>query len=463
MKIRHLTLVTLLALTLALSYSCSLTYKMQRKQYHAQLQHTPKKVQNKIQMERDSILDAQLSRDSINDNVTTIRNGLLFGNSKSSWVEDEDGAMVSVNIDRVSVVGKARTLAERDGKVEIDFMIIFPKELQGESQNILIKPFLIRGDERIALNELQIRGGLFSKLQDRNYWRYYKFRNQVMARTGGEIQDQDSIKLQRAFERFIDHPYLTQARFDSITKGSETVTYLYREKVKTEQDTKKLMITLAGQIQALDGSQYFMPPSDTITFYISSMLSFVEQRERYIKKVIEKYASVEDKAFLNFQVGKTNLIDTLGDNKAELNKIGLLMKEILIQNEYHVDNITLTAGSSPEGNEQSNFWLSRGRAESIKHYLTTRFDYPEMDTLLKVRWVGEDWGELINRIKADETIDAQRAILDILGNETLTPDAREGKVRERFPKQYKYMLNNIYPKLRSVKFTYALRRVGMIK
>lgn len=451
------------ALLLALCYSCTVTSQIQRKQFTAQVRHTPKQVQNRMQMERDSALNAQMRRDST-QSTTSTKASFTIGGASDNWEDDgQGGRMLNINIEKVSITARSRMLAERDGRVEIDFLIVFPKELQGESQNIVITPYLLKGDTTKALSELQIRGGLFSKLQDRNYWQYYKYRNTIMERCGGNPSDEDSVRLQRAFERFVEHPYLTQARFDSITKGKETVTYIYKEQVNTEDDTKKLFITLSGHIQALDGSVYYMPPSDTITFNISSVLAFVENRERYVKNIISKYASVEDRGFLSFKVGKTELIDTMGDNGAQLSKITTLMQEILYQNEYHVDNILLTASSSPEGAAQSNLALSRGRAESLRGYLRKKFDFPEMDTLLKVNWIGEDWAELRRRVEADESIENKRAVIEIIGDEKGDPDARERKLRDKMPKQYKYILENIYPKLRAVNFTYSLRRVGMIK
>lgn len=448
----------------AFGYSCSVTHTIQRKQYTAKVQHTLRQVQNKMQMERDSVLEAKLLQDSTNINTTIMRDGMLFGSSKDNWADDgQGGQIISINIEKVSVVAKSRTLAERDGRVEIDFMIFFPKELQGESQNIVITPFLIKGDERIALSELQVRGGLFSKLQDRNYWLYSKYRNTLLATCNGNPTPRDSAKLQEAFERFIDHPYLTQARFDSITNGGETVSYLYKEEVKTDQNTKKIQITIQGEIQALDGSVYIMPPSDTISFNISSVLAFVEKRERYVKKIIGKYVSVQDRSLLSFATGKTNLVDTMGSNQEQLAKIGTLMSEILLQNEYHVDNITLTASSSPEGSATSNLSLSKGRAESLRRYLTTKFDFPEIDTLLKVKWVGEDWDELSRQIENDQQLDNKRALLELVGDQRIDPDVRERRIRDNFPKQYKRIMTHIYPKLRAVNFTYSLRRVGMVK
>ena len=446
-------------LCLAVLLGCSTAQRVGRKQFRASLSHTTEEMRRRD--EASEPVQADSSRTTVD---STASSSLVFGKT-SDWVDDDHtgGKMLKLDIERVTVVARSRTLAERDGRVEIDFLVILPKELQGNSQSMLITPYLLKDTARIALEPLEVRGGLYSKLQDRNYWRYYKYRDLVLARSGGEITVEDSIRLHRAFERFVDHPYLTQARFDSITRSTETISYIYKQTVKTEEGVKKLLVTIEGQVKALDGSVFYMPPLDTLSYNISSVLAFVDPADRYVKKIISKYASVEDRAFLNFRVGRTELIDTMGDNAAQLAKIRRLMGEILEQNEYYVDRIVVSASSSPEGDARSNLWLSRGRAESLKGYLRKQFDYPEMDTLLRVEWVGEDFPELLRLVEADEVIEPKKAIVELLSDEKTDPDVRERRVRERFPTQYRYMLDNLYPRLRSVRFTYALRRVGMIK
>lgn len=222
-----------------------------------------------------------------------------------------------------------------------------------------------------------------------------------------------------------------------------------------------MLLTLHGAVVALDGSRYDLPPLDTLRYHISSMLSFADTTTRYMTKIIEKYAVVNDRNYLSFRVNDTRIIDTLGDNAAQIARIESLMEDLIEQREFHVDSIVLTASASPEGGYAQNERLARGRAAALKQRLGRRFGR-QVDTLLCVRWVAEDWDELARLIAADGTIAERDAILSLLrtvGN----LDRREAELRRRFPKQYRDIRERLYPLLRAVNFKYDLRRVGMVK
>lgn len=368
-------------------------------------------------------------------------------------VKDENGeTMAEFRLDEVVVVAKSRTLSERKGKVLVDFVVKLPKELQGGCRSIVVVPHLHKAEGAVPLQEISIRGGLFSRVQDRNYWQFAQYVRLFRPDAAGE---------QRAFERFVKHPYPQGVRLDSIVEGARDLSYYYSQEVPTRSEGKTLLLTLHGAVVALDGSRYDMPPLDTLRYHISSMLSFADTTTRYVTKVIEKYAVVNDRNYLSFRVNDTRIIDTLGDNAAQLARIESLMEELVEQREFHVDSIVLTASASPEGSYAQNERLARGRAAALKQRLVQRFGR-QVDTLLCVRWVAEDWVELERRIAADSTIAERETILGLLrtiGN----PDRREAELRRRFPKQYRDIRERLYPLLRAVNFKYDLRRVGMVK
>ena len=145
----------------------------------------------------------------------------------------------------------------------------------------------------------------------------------------------------------------------------------------------------------------------------------------------------------------------------EMDKITGLIRQIVEQQEFWVDTITLTAASSPEGAYAFNDRLSQGRAQALKRYLVRRYGR-SIDTMLIVRWVAENWPELTQRIRTDKSIENREAILALIASEK-NPDRREQAIRLRFPKEYAYIRSVIYPQLRAVNFRYNLRRKGMVK
>ena len=364
-----------------------------------------------------------------------------------------DGERVmALQIEQVTVTSRMRSIPERNGRVVLDFIVTLPKQLLGKSRSVVITPILHKPDESVPLEDLVIRGGRFSLLQERDYWQYETYVDRFRP---------DTVGREAAFNRFVKFPYPEDARLDSLIEGRSTVTYYYSQAVKTDETSKKMQVTLQGQVLAVDDSAYSLPPSDTLSYVVSSMLSFVDTLPRYRIKVIDKFVTVEDRNYIQFFVGDTRVVDTLGDNWRQLDKITGLMRQIVEQEEFFVDTITLTAASSPEGDYRFNDRLSQGRAEALKRYLVRRYGR-SIDTMLTVRWVAEDWTELTNRIRTDREIVNREAILELIAAEK-NPDRREQSIRQRFPEDYIYIRSVIYPQLRAVNFRYNLRRKGMVK
>ena len=95
-----------------------------------------------------------------------------------------------------------------------------------------------------------------------------------------------------------------------------------------------MLVTLQGQVLAVDDSAYRLPPSDTLSYVVSSMLSFVDTVPRYRIRIVDKYLTVEDRNYIQFFVGDTRVVDTLGDNWRQLDKITGLMRQIVEQQEF---------------------------------------------------------------------------------------------------------------------------------
>ena len=431
--------IGLLSAALGSLFGCSVAGRLQRQQATAGLaQLTRAERQERQQDSRLQVV--KLQRDS-NTFFLALVDTLADGER-----------VMALQIEQVTVVAKMRSIPERNGRVVLDFIVTLPKQLLGKSRSVVITPILHKPDESVALEDLMIRGGRFSLLQERDYWQYETYVERFRP---------DTVGREAAFNRFVKFPYPEDVRLDSLVEGRSTVTYYYSQEVKTDETSKKMLVTLQGQVLAVDDSAYRLPPSDTLSYVVSSMLSFVDTMPRYRIKVIDKFVTVEDRNYIQFFVGDTRVVDTLGDNRRQLDKISGLMRQIVEQQEFYVDTITLTAASSPEGAYTFNARLSQGRAAALKRYLVRRYG-KSIDTILTVRWVAEDWQELTNRIRTDREIGNRDAILELIAWEK-NPDRREQAIRQQFPKEYAYIRSVIYPQLRAVNFRYNLRRKGMVK
>ncbi|RGF03197.1 hypothetical protein DW189_13640 [Alistipes sp. AM16-43] len=439
MNTRKIITVGITVGVLWMMFGCSVAGRLQRQQMTASLsQLTRAERQERQQDYRPQVV--KLQRDS----------NTFFLAPVDTLADGE--RVMALQIEQVTVVAKMRSIPERNGRVVLDFIVTLPKQLLGRSRSVVITPILHKPDESVALEDLVIRGGRFSLLQERDYWQYETYVERFRP---------DTVGREAAFNRFVKFPYPEDVRLDSLVEGRSTVTYYYSQAVKTDETSKKMLVTLQGQVLAVDDSAYRLPPSDTLSYVVSSMLSFVDTVPRYRIKVIDKFVTVEDRNYIQFFVGDTRVVDTLGDNRQQLDKITGLIRQIVEQQEFWVDTITLTAASSPEGAYAFNDRLSQGRAQALKRYLVRRYG-KSIDTMLIVRWVAENWPELTQRIRTDKSIENREAILALIASEK-NPDRREQAIRLRFPKEYAYIRSVIYPQLRAVNFRYNLRRKGMVK
>ena len=439
MNTRKIITVGITVGVLWMMFGCSVAGRLQRQQMTASLsQLTRAERQERQQDYRPQVV--KLQRDS----------NTFFLAPVDTLADGE--RVMALQIEQVTVVAKMRSIPERNGRVVLDFIVTLPRQLLGKSRSVVITPILHKPDESVALEDLVIRGGRFSLLQERDYWQYETYVERFRP---------DTVGREAAFNRFVKFPYPEDVRLDSLVEGRSTVTYYYSQAVKTDETSKKMLVTLQGQVLAVDDSAYRLPPSDTLSYVVSSMLSFVDTVPRYRIKVIDKFVTVEDRNYIQFFVGDTRVVETLGDNRQQLDKITGLIRQIVEQQEFWVDTITLTAASSPEGAYAFNDRLSQGRAQALKRYLVRRYGR-SIDTMLIVRWVAENWPELTQRIRTDKSIENREAILALIASEK-NPDRREQAIRLRFPKEYAYIRSVIYPQLRAVNFRYNLRRKGMVK
>ena len=423
----------------ALLCGCSITGHLERRQYRADVLHVShEQYEREQQTYQPPAL--KIERDSNRFYLVPTE------------VQENGERIMAMQIQEVTIRATTRTLPERLGKVTIDFVIDMPRQLQGTCRSIAVIPYLHKYGEAHPLQDITIRGGLFSRVQDRDYWQYNKYLH---------VFNPSEIGAERAFARFVKYPYSEGSRLDSIVQHPGHISYYYSQEVPTDETSKTMLVTLQGWVMALDESYYKLPPSDTLTYHVSSMLSFADTTTRYKIKIIEKYATVQDRNYIQFRLNDTHVLDSLGRNAAELDKIRTRMAGLIGQREFFVDSIVLTASASPEGRYARNSTLAQGRAHALKGYLRKCIG-PQVDTLMQIRWIAEDWHELTTRIRSDENLQHRAEILKLIDTDS-DPDRRERTIRELYPQDYQYLKESVYPSLRAVTMRYDLRRVGMVK
>lgn len=266
-----------------------------------------------------------------------------------------------------------------------------------------------------------------------------------------------------AFRTFVKFPKNETARLDSVIYRKGKVEYYYHQELAADEDSKRLHVYLDGTVLTSDGREYLLPSSDTITYTVSSMIHFLDMTPRYVRKIIERKASSLLRAYITFKTGKSELDITLGENRTEIAKVQEMIMELTETGEFVMDSLSILAGCSPEGSFHSNMLLAKKRGESIRGFLMKELsDIKGIEKMLPVYSKGEDWDGLTELIQASGGLDSRQQILELISS-VGDPDSREQVIKQRFPKEYKFISNELYPRLRAVDFTFHVHRRGMIK
>ena len=394
-----------------------------------------------------------------------------------SGEKDGDDYLYSVQLQGVEVVAKSKTLPERNGMVTISFIVMVPQEYLQSGWRIKVEPSLDNNGDVKALQPVVVTGSEFKYISDRK--RFYQDKNMksdiALERRLPERRNKrsvyrykdnnevDSLKnILSNWQEWRDGFYAHDWRLDSVIQKKENFEYYYNQDFPSEDMEKKLKLSFVATVEDLDGQSYPLPAGDTLNYFISSMMQFLDRTPRYVRHTIYRKATENASCLVNFPVGSTEVIDTLGSNKEELGRVASKMREINEGNEFVIDSIILKAGCSPEGGYAANKLLAAGRAASLHSYLAPVLGTnAEAVELVKEQPQAENWEKLTALIKEKE-LPNKDGVLEVIQN-TEDPDQREFKIREEYPEDYEVIRNELYPMLRAVDFVFYLSRRGMVE
>lgn len=488
--------------------------------------------------------------------------------------------ITTVQLSEITVTARSKQIAERNGKINLDFIVTVPASLINNKWQLQLTPVAYKPQDTIYLDKIFLSGSDFAKMQKKGYLQYQAFlssiipdslylkemfnqkgykkameeleneyfqawKNEVIqkerwidwsdkinarfvhfnfkvdqSRAAIEgynsileylpayrmhrslekkdipskwrmfadgnhlirtksITPEDSIEISKKFtdykkiaenqrkkemkeemyDKYVRFP-IQSAKLDTITKEGSNFVYYYKQELPATENTKKIDLTLNGLILSKDETKTPLPPSDTITYYISSMVQFLDHAPRYKKKIISRKDEVNVTAYVNYKTASTTFEEGIGNNKKEIEKVFETIRNINYTGEFLIDSIYMTATSSPEGSSTMNLQLSQGRAINLKKYLLKKSDDPEgVDSLFRPRWLGEDWDKLRQLIIEDDSIPERGKIINLY--EIANLDKRE--VAMRTLPFYSYIREKYYPLLRAVEFKFHLHRRGMIQ
>lgn len=457
-------------------------------------------------------------------------------------VQDENGEMVAHDvIDAAVVTARFRNVAERHGKVDLEFQIIVPEAMQDSRWQLRFFPDMYVLGDSIRLEPVVITGRDYRKAQLKGYQQYERFLASIVSDTtrfinvwqlelflqrnipevyafrsdSTEVSDEQFASVYGVTERLaVDHytnkiakrwnnrkkslrdrmyrkyvkvPIVTEGiRLDTVIRDvNGDFIYNYVQTISTRPKLRKVDIVLSGEVWESDRKVYLMSRSEPLTFYISSLSSFVDGKERYLTRIIERRAQANTACYVDFASGSSEVDISLSNNRDEIGRIRGNLAQLIEDTVYDLDSIVVTASASPEGSARANRSLAQRRSESvcrffedyIRHYRDSLdreagFSIGEDGEVVHevhrpdIRFIarngGENWTMLDALIRKDSTVtDAQKEEYASLRASAVDVDALEEGLRRQ--PYYRYLREQVYPRLRTVRFDFHLHRKGMVK
>lgn len=163
-----------------------------------------------------------------------------------------------------------------------------------------------------------------------------------------------------------------------------------------------------------------------------------------------KARAEQGRAFIDFPVDKTTLYPDYRNNPRELDKIVSTINLVNEDKNVTITGIEIHGYASPESPYTHNADLASGRAATLKEHVRrlVRLD----NSLFTVRSTPEDWDGLREAVEGSN-LDNKNEILAIINDGSLEPDARERRIKDRYPEDYRFMLDTYYPALRHSDYT----------
>lgn len=314
------------------------------------------------------------------------------------------------------------------------------------------------------------------------------------------LNERKIMKRGKMYRKYVKVPIVTEGiRLDTVLRGDGgEFIYHYVQSINTRPKLKRVDIVLSGEIYESDRMVYSMERTEPLSFYISSLSSLVDGTERYVKKVVERRASANTACYVDFKAGKWDIDIDLGHNREEMGRIRGNIRELLENSVFDMDSIVISASASPEGTVSANESLSKRRAAAVAEYFDSyisayrdsvqgildreaagsfsvvvdkdgreraertsaqKADIPEVKLLSRSN--GENWAMLSYLVDSDTTLTREEVNSYMTHLETRDPDRREEQLRQE--PYYRYLRENLYPRLRTVKFDFFLHRKGVVK
>ena len=340
-------------------------------------------------------------------------------------VKDENGEMVATDVLQAArVTARFRNVAERSGKVDLNFRIIVPEAMQDRDWQLRFYPDLFVAEDSLRLDPILITGEGYRKAQLKGYEHYrrfldsiaadsthfvdrfqlemflrrnlpdiYRYKTDSTAVSDEEFRSHYGITEQQAlthytnqlvvrrnrrkvsrkddmFRKYVKAPIVTEGlRLDTVIVSPDgDILYDYVQSIHVRPSLRKATVLLSGDIFEEDRRIYRVPRTDPLTFYISSISGLSDDAVRYKTVVTERRIQANTACYIDFEQGRAEIRKETGHNREEMARIEGNLRSLLQHRDFDLDSIVVTASCSPEGSFEHNRKLSMRRSESVSDY-----------------------------------------------------------------------------------------------
>ena len=340
-------------------------------------------------------------------------------------VKDENGEMVATDVlQAAKVTARFRNVAERSGRVDLNFRIIVPEAMQDREWQLRFYPDLFVLEDSVRLDPILITGEGYRRAQLKGYEHYrrfldsieadsthfvdrfqlemflrrnlpdiYRYKTDSTAVSEEEFRSHYGITERQAldhytnqlvvrrnrrkvgrkdemFRKYVKVPIVTEGlRLDTVIVSPDgDILYDYVQSIHVKPSLRKATVLLSGDIYEEDRRIYRVPRTDPLTFYISSISGLSDDAVRYKTVVTERKVQANTACYIDFEQGRAEIRKETGHNREEMARIEGNLRSLLQNRDFDLDSIVVTASCSPEGSYEHNRRLSMRRSESVSDY-----------------------------------------------------------------------------------------------
>lgn len=163
----------------------------------------------------------------------------------------------------------------------------------------------------------------------------------------------------------------------------------------------------------------------------------------------KKERNLHGSAYITFVVDKWEVKPDYMNNRRELRKITDTLDVMVADPNVSVRQVKIHGWASPESPYEHNKMLAENRAKSLTTYVSKLYNLPA-SVFAPAEATPENWIGLRMAVEEmpEEILPHKQQILDIIADLTLQPDPKELKIKQLYPAEYRYLLQNVYPGLR---------------